>query len=1101
MHPKRWTEIDSLLQSALERPTNEREEFLREACAGDEELEQEVRSLLAAQGEAGSFLLNPAIDVAAQGMAAARAGNGDEGAPRQIPPAQIGRYRVLRVLGEGGMGVVYEAVQEHPHRTVALKVVKPGLEGSLLRRFEHESQALARLQHPGIAQIYEAGVADAGFGAQPYFAMEFIRGQALREYVEAHHLNVRERLMLIAKICQAVEHAHQRGLIHRDLKPGNILVDETGQPKILDFGVARVADSQAQVTRQTDVGQLVGTLEYMSPEQVLADPAQIDTRTDVYALGVILYELLAGRRPYKLSRQLHEAVHTIREEDPAALSSVSRQYRGDIDTIAAKALEKDKSRRYGSAAALSSDIERYLADEPINARRASAAYQLRKFARRHRALVAGVAAVFVVLAAGIVVSTWEAVQARQERDRAATAERAATNERDRALTAEKTASSAEAQALEERNRALTEKQRADTEAATAKAVNDFLQNDLLAQASTVAQAGPNSKPDPDLKVRTALDRAAARISGKFGAQPLVEASLRQTIGSTYLDLGLYAEAQREIERAVDLRRRVLGEEHPDTLRSLVSLANTIRAQGKYQEAEALYARVLRVQQRVLGEDHPDTFATMNDLAHDYHDETKYPESLALLTRVMDIQRRKLGAEHPETLRTMLNLAAATRDLGKYPEAEDLFQKVLGIQRRTLGEEHPETIATLNQLALEYREAGKFPQSEALLVQSLALRRRVLGKEHPDTLETMNDLAILYRVNGKYAQAEALFTETLAVARRTLGEEHPTTVFSMAELPGVYWAEGKYAEAEPLYVKVLEIRRHLLGDDNDDTVSTMNNLATDYMAEGKFAEAEPLLTKVLEIRRRRIGPENPRTLISMNNLAVLYRHEGKYSQAEAIFQQVLEARRRALGEDSPDTLKTKDALAALYRIEGKYQEAEPLYSKIVDARRRVLGEKHADTLVSVNGMALLYLDQKRYAEAEALFERVLDARHQVLGLEHPDTVAVLDSLGRLRLEQQRYADAEVVLRPALDSKKKKSPDTWNRYNTEAMLGASLAGQGRYSEAEKLLLTGYEGLRKRESTIPSPDRSAVQHAEERIVRLYQDWGKPEEAAEWREKLRVH
>jgi non-specific serine/threonine protein kinase/serine/threonine-protein kinase len=261
-------------------------------------------------------------------------------------------------------------------------VVKPGLANSNLRRFEHESQALGRLQHPGIAQIYEAGTADTGFGPQPYFAMEFIRGHPLREYAEAHHLDVRERLELMVKMCEAVDHAHQRGVIHRDLKPGNILVEESGQLKILDFGVARVTDSDAPITRQTDVGQLVGTLEYMSPEQVLANPVELDTRSDVYTLGVILYELLAGHRPYKLSGQLHEAVQAIREEDPAPLSSISRNYRGDIETIAAKALEKDKTRRYGSAAALAADIQRYLADQPIAARPPSASYQLHKFARQ-----------------------------------------------------------------------------------------------------------------------------------------------------------------------------------------------------------------------------------------------------------------------------------------------------------------------------------------------------------------------------------------------------------------------------------------------------------------------------------------------------------------------------------------------------------------------------------------------------------------------------------------------------------------------------------------------------------------------------------------------
>jgi eukaryotic-like serine/threonine-protein kinase len=373
------------------------------------------------------------------------------------------------------MGVVYEAEQEQPRRTVALKVIKSGLaDPKLVRRFEQESLALGRLQHPGIAQIYEAGTAETGFGPQPYFAMEFIRGESLLQYALAHQIGIRQKLELMAKICEAVHHAHQRGVIHRDLKPGNILVDETGQPKILDFGVARATDSDAHVSRQTDLGQLVGTLAYMSPEQVLADPLEVDTRSDVYALGVILYELLAGRLPYRISPKLHEAVQTIREEEPTALSAVSSAYRGDIETIVDKALEKDKTRRYASAAELAADIRRYLQDEPIMARPASAAYQLQKFSRRHKALVVGAAAVFIVLIVGIIVSTREAA-------------------------------------------------RANAQSATARAISDFLQNDLLAQASAANQSGPNTKPDPDLKVRTALDRAAARIPGRLDRQPEVEA--------------------------------------------------------------------------------------------------------------------------------------------------------------------------------------------------------------------------------------------------------------------------------------------------------------------------------------------------------------------------------------------------------------------------------------------------------------------------------------------------------------------------------------------------------------------------------------------------
>ena len=632
-------------------------------------------------------------------------------------PAAIGRYRILRLLGEGGMGAVYEAEQDQPRRTVALKVIKPGhASPELLRRFEQESQALGRLQHPGIAQIYEAGAADTAFGRQPWFAMELIHGQTLRVWAEAHRPNTRQRLEIIAKICEAVHHAHQRGLIHRDLKPGNILVDDTGQPKILDFGVARVTDSDAQATLQTDMGQLVGTLAYMSPEQVLGDPLELDTRSDVYALGVILYELLAGGLPYKLDQKLHRALQTIREEDPTPLSSIDRVYRGDVETIVAKALEKDKLRRYASAVELAADIRRYLGDEPIVARPASVSYQLQKFTQRHKALAASVAAVFLILAAATVVSTRSAVRANQE-------------------------------------------------AATANALNDFLQNDLLAQARSETQSGGRAKPDPDLKVRTALDRAAERITGKFDRQPEVEAAIRDTVGKTYIDLGLFAEAMKQLERAVELHRRVLGPENPKTLDTANRLGEAAWRGGLHAEAESLLNQALQIERRVLGPEHPQTLSSMNLLAGVYIDSGKYPQAEALYQQTLEIRRRVVGPEHPDTLASMSTLVGYYYRESKYAQGEALGEETVQIERRVLGPEHPDTLKSMNNLAVAYDGQGKYAQAEALDSQALEIRRRVFGPEHPYTLLLMNNLANVYAEEGKYAQAEALQSQALEIKRR------------------------------------------------------------------------------------------------------------------------------------------------------------------------------------------------------------------------------------------------------------------------------------------------------------------------------------------------
>jgi eukaryotic-like serine/threonine-protein kinase len=712
-------------------------------------------------------------------------------------PSAIGTYRIIRLLGEGGMGAVYEAEQDHPRRSVALKVIKATWASpELLRRFEQEAQALGRLHHPGIAQIYEAGSADAGYGVQPFFAMELIHGQPLVKYANEHQLNTRQRLELMIQVCDAVQHAHQRGIIHRDLKPGNILVDESGQPKILDFGLARATDSDAQATRQTDIGQLLGTLAYMSPEQVLADPLALDTRTDVYALGIILYELLAGKLPYTLSRQLHEAVRTIQETDAAPLSTINRTYRGDIETIVAKALEKDKNRRYASAAGLAGDIRRYLNDEPIVARPASVSYQLQKFARRHKVIVVGVASVFVVLVLGVVASTWQAVKARRAQ------------------------------------------QEAERQSAIAQAVNDFLQTDLLRQANAYNQA----KPDPNITVRTALDRAAQNIEGKFKNQPDVEIAIRMTIGDTYMGLGLYPEARAQEERALELSRRLFGDSDARTLRAMSGLGSLDESQSRYPEGEALLVKAVEGLNRVLGPEDPDTLGTTNLLGGVYWHEGKYAQAESLYDRLIPTEQRVLGPENNETEKAMNNLALVYGAQGKYAQTEALQTQALDINRRVKGPEHPETLMVMNNLANTYHNESKCVQAEALHKEAWEIERRVLGPEHPDTIRIMGNVANDDDCEGRYQQAKDLFGQVLVLRRRVLGPEHQSTLFTMQELARVYNEEGKYAQAEALEKQVLEARRRTLGPEHPDTLYSLTTLGDIYLAADRYGEAERLIAR-------------------------------------------------------------------------------------------------------------------------------------------------------------------------------------------------------------------------------------------------------------------
>ncbi|MBV8071486.1 MAG: tetratricopeptide repeat protein [Acidobacteriaceae bacterium] len=973
-------EIEEAFAAALDLPREQQKAFLAREYQ-DSQLRAEVESLLCAYEAADTFLEpNPGKR--------RRTINPESETQSGLPPA-LGEYRIIRLLGEGGMGAVYEAEQNRPRRTVALKILKHELSSPELRwRFEQEAHVLGRLQHPCIARIYQAGTAQTPFGSQPYFAMELIKGPSLLQYAEARRLNIRQRLEIMLNICDAVHHAHQVGVIHRDLKPGNILVEESGQPKVLDFGVARVVEGDLQNTRHTGSGEMLGTLAYMSPEQVMGDPFDLDTRSDVYALGVILFELLSGRLPYQLSRQFPEAIETILQRDPTPLSSIARACRGDLETIVGKALAKDKSQRYSSVADLGADLQRYLRKEPIIARRPTPTYRISKFVSRHRALVASVTAIFLVLISGIAVAGRQAAIARR----------------------------AELIAITERNRAIEEKGRADSESAAAKAITNFLRNDVLAQASANVQAGPATTPDPNLTVRTALDRAASRIDATFKAQPLIEASIRQTIGKAYQDLGLYPEADRQLQRALAIRNRILGEHHPDSLTSIHELAGLYHAEGKYAQAEPLFARALEARRRLLGEDNPATLESMNGLAAVYFNE------------------------------------------------------------------------------------GKLALSEPLYLNVVNMRRRVLGEDHPDTLLSMNDLARLYLEEGKYAQAALLCPKVVAARERLLGQDHPDTLISEDNLGRLYLSQGKYADAEPLFSKVLRIRQRVLGEQHPDTLISMNNLAVVYRKEGKFQPAESLLKQALEIQRRRLGEDNPDTLLMMNNLARAYMDEGRYAQAEPLFTKVLSNQRRLLGEQHPDTLVMMRNLARLYHCERKSSQAEALLHRVMLIQRSLLGADHPDTLTTMSWLAHVYLDEREYGAAESLYREVFETRRRTLGSNHRDTASALASMGELRLRQRRFAEAERLLRDAFESQTRNHGETWERYKTQTLLGASLAAQAKFEQAEPFLISGFEGLSLSKGAVPWESRSVIEEAGQTIVHLYQDSGQPGKAAQWLDRLQT-
>ena len=538
---------EKLFKEAITCEPAARRRFVDQHCPPNSSIRAELESLLRHYEASSSFLENPCESspgAAAPGEAAATIASG----------TRIGSYRILDIIGEGGMGVVYRAEQDNPRRTVALKVIRRGLASpALLRRFDLEARVLGCLQHPGIAQIFEAGTATENGVGQPFFAMELVDGPSLTDYALLHRLGLRQRLELLARVCDAVQHAHQKGVIHRDLKPVNILVDSAGQPKILDFGVARLTDADTQpATLQTDAGQIVGTIAYMSPEQIAGDSGALDTRSDVYALGVLGFELLAGRSPHDLhGKSLPDVIATLREKEPLRLGTANRACRGDLETIISKAMEKDRERRYSSASELAADLRRFLRREPITARPPSATYQLRKMMSRHKLPFTFAALLFLVVTVFAVFGTYQALTISRQAGRI-------TEERDNALR----------------------------QARIARAVNDFLNNDLLASVDPEQEGH-------DVRVQQILAKASQSIREKFGDEPLVRAAILQTLGNSYRSLGDYEIAQTHLSEALELHSDALGPENDDTLSSMYDLATLYHDADRLPDAEPLYSKESR----------------------------------------------------------------------------------------------------------------------------------------------------------------------------------------------------------------------------------------------------------------------------------------------------------------------------------------------------------------------------------------------------------------------------------------------------------------------------------------------------------------------------
>jgi serine/threonine-protein kinase len=873
MNPERWRRIEEIFRTAIDRPADQRVSYLTRACGADEDLRREVLSLLE-RDTAEDFIRGPIASAALAFNAKSK---------NDLAGERIGPYRVTRLIGRGGMGDVYEAERddEQFRRQAAIKIIKRGMDTEIVRdRFLRERQILASLDHPHIARLFDGGATPDD---SPYFVMELVAGEPITVYCRRHQLSVDGKLKLFRKVCAAVQHAHQRLVIHRDLKPSNILIAEDGEPKLLDFGIAKLLspDSSRSDTR-TETALRMMTPEYASPEQ--ARGQAVATTTDVYSLGVVLYELLTERRPREfktyLPAEIERAFQGAEIEEPSKVvgrdtgagARLARSLAGDLDNIVLMAMRKEPERRYQSVEQFSEDIRRYLAGMPVVARKDTFGYRAGKFVRRHKAGVA----ILALLAVLAVAMTVQAARIARERDRA------------------------------------------NREAATAEAATQSL-------VAMFEVADPGKTRGNVITARELLDQGAEKVVRELKNQPAVQAKLLDTIGQLYENIGLHDRAQPLLVEALKLRRQTLGNESLDVATTLIHLGEVTRLKGDYAGSEPLFREALALRRKLLGAEHKHVAESLNKLGHLLVERGNYSEAESSLREALAMRRKLLGDECAEVAESVYSLGKLMWNTGKYHDAEILFRQALDLRRKLYGADHPLVADSLNTLAVILQEQGDFKGAEALCREMLAMRRRLFGEQHPDVASSLGNLAAVLHGLKRYDEAEQLYRQVLTLPHKPFGEEHPYLATTMSNLATLYRDKGDYEKAGALYRQSLAMRRRLVGDEHPDVAATLYSLAVLLYLKGEYAEAEKTERQAIDIYQKSLKPDYWRIHRSRSHLGACLVKLKRYREAEEQSLAGYAGLKAALGDQHAETQKAVSRLIELYQSWGKPEKANPYHA--------------------------------------------------------------------------------------------------------------------------------------------------------------------------------